>query len=187
VLEDTHSGGDNSCFLSPRPLLDDHSLMQAREYFRQYRGSKKGEAQQNHQADIPSEVTNTMAVTSSGSLDPEEDTRFHCPHPGCKRSFVELWRLKVHYRAPSDVRGSGKERGHGAELPVCPRCWQILSAQGSHHTNCIVACSKRKVPTNAVTMEAKELKRAKSTAATEIDQAMDNLQMLAEQAGVLDV
>jgi hypothetical protein len=28
---------------------------------------------------------------------------------GCNRSFAELWRLKVHYRAPPDVRGSGKE------------------------------------------------------------------------------
>lgn len=25
-------------------------------------------------------------------------TRYHCPFPGCKRSFAELWRLKVHYR-----------------------------------------------------------------------------------------
>jgi hypothetical protein len=35
-------------------------------------------------------------------------------------------------------------------------------------------------------MEAKELKRARSTAASsEIDQAMDNLQMLANQAVVM--
>jgi hypothetical protein len=45
-----------------------------------------------------------------------EGERFKCPYPGCKRSFAELWRLKVHYRAPPDVRGSGKERGHGQEL-----------------------------------------------------------------------
>jgi hypothetical protein len=24
--------------------------------------------------------------------------RYFCPYPGCKRSFAELWRLKVHYR-----------------------------------------------------------------------------------------
>jgi hypothetical protein len=37
-------------------------------------------------------------------MDPD---RFYCPYPGCNRSFAELWRLKVHYRAPPDVRGSG--------------------------------------------------------------------------------
>lgn len=31
----------------------------------------------------------------------------HAPE-GCNRSFAELWRLKVHYRAPPDIRGSGK-------------------------------------------------------------------------------
>lgn len=24
--------------------------------------------------------------------------RYYCPYPNCKRSFAELWRLKVHYR-----------------------------------------------------------------------------------------
>jgi hypothetical protein len=24
--------------------------------------------------------------------------RYCCPYPGCKRSFAELWRLKVHFR-----------------------------------------------------------------------------------------
>jgi hypothetical protein len=91
---------------------------------------------------------------------PEEDQsisgseRYFCPFPGCKRSFAELWRLKVHYRcacrqihrvsthlkflrgptdtsessinchlrrAPPDIRGSGKERGHGTELTHCPK------------------------------------------------------------------
>jgi hypothetical protein len=31
-------------------------------------------------------------------------------------------RLKVHYRAAPDARGSGIERGHGEELPFCPLC-----------------------------------------------------------------
>ena len=43
--------------------------------------------------------------------DARDPSRFFCPYPGCKRSFAELWRLKVHYRAPPDIRGSGKERG----------------------------------------------------------------------------
>lgn len=33
-----------------------------------------------------------------------------------------LCRLKVHYRAPPNARGSGVERGHGMELPFCPLC-----------------------------------------------------------------
>lgn len=51
------------------------------------------------------------------------------------RSFAELWRLKVHYRAPPDVRGSGRERGHGTELAQCPRCGKQLKP-GKHHVGC---------------------------------------------------
>lgn len=61
--------------------------------------------------------------------------RFYCPFPGCNRSFIDLWRLKVHYRAASDVRGSGRERGHGLELPACPKCGKVLE-RGRHHVNC---------------------------------------------------
>lgn len=28
----------------------------------------------------------------------QQSSRYNCPFPGCKRSFAELWRLKVHYR-----------------------------------------------------------------------------------------
>ena len=61
--------------------------------------------------------------------------QFYCPHPGCSRSFAELWRLKVHFRAPPDVRGSGKERGHGTELKFCPKCGKELKP-GKHHVGC---------------------------------------------------
>lgn len=54
---------------------------------------------------------------------------------GCNRSFAELWRLKVHHRAPPDVRGSGKERGHGTELTFCPKCGKDLMP-GKHHVGC---------------------------------------------------
>lgn len=66
---------------------------------------------------------------------PTKGERFFCPFPGCTRSFAELWRLKVHYRAPQDVRGSGKERGHGQELGHCPRCQKTL-VPGKHHVGC---------------------------------------------------
>lgn len=64
-----------------------------------------------------------------------DPSRFFCPYEGCNRSFAELWRLKVHYRAPPDVRGSGKERGHGCELQFCPKCGKELKA-GKHHVGC---------------------------------------------------
>ena len=64
--------------------------------------------------------------------------QFYCPHPGCSRSFAELWRLKVHFRAPPDVRGSGKERGHGTELKFCPQCGKELKP-GEHHVGCAVS------------------------------------------------
>jgi hypothetical protein len=41
----------------------------------------------------------------------------------------------VHYRAPPNERGSGKERGHGVELPVCPACGEELEP-GKHHNRC---------------------------------------------------
>ncbi|GBF99628.1 hypothetical protein Rsub_12307 [Raphidocelis subcapitata] len=62
----------------------------------------------------------------------DASSRWQCPYPGCRRSFAELWRLKVHYRAPPDVRGSGRERGHGTELAQCPRCGKQLKP-GKHH------------------------------------------------------
>lgn len=65
-----------------------------------------------------------------------DEERFYCPFPGCSRSFAELWRLKVHYRAAPDVRGSGKERGHGAELKACPKCGTELKP-GRHHVGCV--------------------------------------------------
>jgi len=65
----------------------------------------------------------------------QSDGRFYCPHPGCRRSFVDLWRLRVHHRADPDSRGSGKERGHGAELPFCPKCRATIY-EGRKHMNC---------------------------------------------------
>ena len=59
---------------------------------------------------------------------------------GCNRSFAELWRLKVHFRAPPDVRGSGKERGHGTELKFCPKCGKELKP-GKHHVGCSAGTS----------------------------------------------
>ena len=41
----------------------------------------------------------------------------------------------MHYRAASDIRGSGKERGHGLELGFCPKCNKELKA-GKHHVGC---------------------------------------------------
>jgi hypothetical protein len=74
--------------------------------------------------------------------DPE---RFYCPYPNCNRSFAELWRLKVHYRAPPDVRGSGKERGHGCELQYCPKCGKELRA-GKHHVGCFAGRAAPRQP-----------------------------------------
>lgn len=41
----------------------------------------------------------------------------------------------MHYRAPPDIRGSGKERGHGTELTHCPKCGKSLKP-GKHHVGC---------------------------------------------------
>lgn len=79
----------------------------------------------------PAQTAEELARVVTG---PDPD-RFYCPHPGCNRSFAELWRLKVHYRAPPDVRGSGKERGHGTELAFCPKCGKDLRP-GKHHVGC---------------------------------------------------
>lgn len=65
----------------------------------------------------------------------KDPSRWRCPHPDCNRSFAVLWRLKVHYRAPVDARGSGVERGHGTELSHCPKCGTEFQ-EGRHHVNC---------------------------------------------------
>ncbi|GFR44963.1 hypothetical protein Agub_g6273 [Astrephomene gubernaculifera] len=85
---------------------------------------------------------NQPASGKDGAKDPE---RFYCPYPGCNRSFAELWRLKVHFRAPPDIRGSGKERGHGTELTHCPKCNKSLKP-GKHQftCRCSVGCSGSK-------------------------------------------
>ena len=75
----------------------------------------------------------------------KDEDRFYCPYPGCTRSFAELWRLKVHYRAPPDVRGSGKERGHGTELQHCPKCGKELKP-GKHHVGCYASRSGARQP-----------------------------------------
>lgn len=41
----------------------------------------------------------------------------------------------MHYRAPPNERGSGKERGHGVELPICPACGETLQPK-THHNRC---------------------------------------------------
>lgn len=69
--------------------------------------------------------------------------RFHCPYPGCTRSFADLWRLKVHYRAAPGIRGSGKERGHGSELNACPKCHTELRP-GKHHVKCNITNNFKK-------------------------------------------
>lgn len=85
-----------------------------------------------------------MTVTTGGTSSPvkqrqkkayKDPSRWRCPHPDCNRSFAVLWRLKVHYRAPVDARGSGVERGHGMELSHCPKCGAEFQ-EGRHHVNC---------------------------------------------------
>lgn len=56
----------------------------------------------------------------------KQSDRYYCPFAGCTRSFAELWRLKVHYRAPPDVRGSGKERGHGQGIDLAMSAKRLL-------------------------------------------------------------
>lgn len=74
--------------------------------------------------------------------DGDEDAQLF---PSSSSSPIHLFptlprRLKVHYRAPPDIRGSGKERGHGTELQYCPRCGKELKA-GKHHVGCFAGRS----------------------------------------------
>eukprot|EP00210_Caulerpa_lentillifera_P000553 g534.t1 len=85
----------------------------------------------------------------------QSSDRFHCPYEGCNRSFAELWRLKVHYRASPDVRGSGKERGHGTELAFCPKCGAELKP-GRHHVSCAANRSPSSQKPRRRTLHAKK-------------------------------
>ncbi|KAF6258540.1 hypothetical protein COO60DRAFT_1108066 [Scenedesmus sp. NREL 46B-D3] len=84
---------------------------------------------------VPEEPVDDVETTYQVDPSQQVDDRFYCPFPGCRRSFAELWRLKVHYRAPPNVRGSGKERGHGMRLDHCPKCNAVLKI-GGHHVRC---------------------------------------------------
>lgn len=58
--------------------------------------------------ELPGRALPMPAAEETGAAEPaaqpsltdagKDDGRYHCPMPGCKRSFQELWRLKVHYR-----------------------------------------------------------------------------------------
>ena len=59
--------------------------------------------------ELPGRALPAPAAEESGAAEPgaaqaslanagKDDGRYHCPMPGCKRSFQELWRLMVHYR-----------------------------------------------------------------------------------------
>ena len=97
------------------------------------------------------------------AMEERDPARFYCPFPGCNRSFAELWRLKVHFRASPDVRGSGKERGHGQELAHCPKCSEALKP-GKHHIRCsgAVKSASRKRSRTATTETGSQL-RAKAS------------------------
>lgn len=41
----------------------------------------------------------------------------------------------MHHRAEPNVRGSGRERGHGTELTYCPKCGEDITP-GKHHIGC---------------------------------------------------
>lgn len=52
----------------------------------------------------------------------------------CSSNQYQLLPLTT-YRAPPNVRGSGKERGHGMRLTHCPKCGTALKI-GGHHVRC---------------------------------------------------
>lgn len=47
---------------------------------------------------VPEEPVEDVETTHQVDPSQQVDDRFYCPFPGCRRSFAELWRLKVHYR-----------------------------------------------------------------------------------------
>jgi hypothetical protein len=99
-------------------------------------------------------------------------------HAGCKRKFASLWRLKVHYRAPPNERGSGKERGHGVELPICPACGEELEP-GKHHNKCKAGRttnppSKRASKNGSVTVRSKQSRAAHARAKKKVKREPNN-------------
>jgi hypothetical protein len=49
-------------------------------------------------ADLKAELKDGLHYDGRATGQTKDPSRYHCPFPGCKRSFQELWRLKVHYR-----------------------------------------------------------------------------------------
>ena len=79
--------------------------------------------------------------SGAAACSPAAHGRFCCPFPGCDRSFAHLWRLRMHYRTPPELGGPDEERGHGSELPACPKCSSTL-VLGKHHGDCQPAASQ---------------------------------------------
>lgn len=76
------------------------------------------------------------------SLLPHRRPPCHCNPPWRLLMNIRSVRYAVKFvvpfcvrSAPPDIRGSGKERGHGTELTHCPKCNKTLKP-GKHHVGC---------------------------------------------------
>lgn len=59
--------------------------------------------------------------------------RYYCPYPNCKRSFAELWRLKVHYRCGGARQHNKKGMVPGPCADACSRPWRgLANSYGLH-------------------------------------------------------
>jgi hypothetical protein len=115
-----------------RPQGDDSDALEALLALREGRDDMEHD-------DVPADAPTPAGAHSSHASD---STRYFCPHPGCKRSFAELWRLKVHYRcdgrrpAASSARrgriawgfGVARWRGDGGVWVRQPAVWGPLLA-----------------------------------------------------------
>ena len=89
-------------------------------------------------------------------------------------------RLLQHYRAPPNERGSGKERGHGVELPICPACNEELEP-GKHHNKC-----KAGRTTNPPSKRAPKASAAGSRSTKSARQAVVSKRLVAREPSGVD-
>ena len=72
-----------------------------------------------------------LIYTNIGKINNNE--RYHCPFLGCNIDCTNFMKLKAHYKASLDYKGSGQKKGHGLVLTFCPKCNKLVG-EHEHHT-----------------------------------------------------
>ena len=116
---DSHVATQHACLPADAPILHATGVSLSSG------GSRRVSARHLHMA-LPGCCSNPMLHAETGKRPTDTPPALDDITGPC---------VQVHYRAAPDIRGSGKERGHGIELQECPLCHVKLQPR-RHHVGC---------------------------------------------------